>query len=239
MSSDLDYFLKKREIYMPAAVISFVLLAFFIFILPKVKGVLSMRAGLKKQSQEISRLSQKLADLQTLSEGELYGAAEILLRALPAEKDFYQAVNLIKSIFQKYGVRVVSFSLSPGNLSESGIPMPIKLLFFSRLAETANLVAELERSLPLLTVSSLALNNASATASGTLQDLEVELIVKSYAEPLPKVLPAVDKPLPKISNKDRQTIEDMRKFISYTAEEESSVSEVGSVVLGRENPFPF
>jgi len=236
-----------REFGLPLAIFLLVIAGCFFFIIPNVKQILVLRSELKKQSQEITALSAKVADLKTLSEAELYESANLLQEALPAEKDFYKVITLVKQLCQQNNVTLVTFSFSPGEIASESAKeksalglssTSISLEFVSSFEDFLKLTNQVERILPLAEVSgikfSLGTENG-ASASGNLLGFSGKMNLMTYYAPLPKVLGDLEKPLPKISNQDKKLIEDLKSYFKFQPEAE----ETPEVTVGRENPFPF
>lgn len=247
---DNSYLTRDKDILWLAGATLLILLLSILFLVPKIKEVFSLRQKTKIQELEMKKLAGKLADLQTLSEAELFDSANILLQALPPQKDFYQFLTILRKAFQDNQVKVESFSFSPGLIAtKSGqkvndLPsenqtenqMMINLSFSSDFVNFKNLVVSLEKALPLLKVDSLKLTSSVASGGASLQNISGSFVVKSYFKSLPKTLGSVDKPLAKISPQDQQLIEALKAYsLPYTVIPGGE----GTVFVGRENPFSF
>lgn len=234
-----------KEFYFPALVAFFILILSPLFLIPKARKISEMRKTITDQEKQISQLSQKLLDLQTLSEAELFETTNLLLEALPAQKDFYKILALTKKIFNDNRSSLKSFDFSPGKISsESGEPkkeisdsppMALKILFAASYDNFGNLLDSFSRTLPLMEVDSIKFSSMAATSSANLPDLEGAINLKTYFAPLPKTMGRVDNPLPKISSQGKSLIEELKTYQWYQPE----VTTAGEpVITGKENPFP-
>lgn len=235
----------KDILWLLGAVFLLLLMAVF-FLVPKIKEVINLQQETQIQEAEIKKLAGKLADLQTLSEAELFDSANILLQALPPQKDFYQFLTILRKAFQDNQVIIKSFSFSPGLIgTESGQigndltsenQMAVNLSFSSAFVNFRQLVQSLEKALPLLKVDSLKLTSSTASEGASLQNIKGSFSVKSFFKSLPKTLGKVDDPLAKIFPQDRQLIETLKTYsLPYVVVPGGE----GTIFVGRENPFSF
>jgi len=228
-----------KEFTFPILSVLVVIILSIFFLIPKTREIYSLINEREKVAKQVENLSQKLLDLQTLSEAELFDSANLLLSALPEEKDFYKTLSLIKSFLWESGVDLISFDFSPGGMEtlQESQPMAIKIFFSSTLTDLKAFSQALEKSLPLMSIGSLKITASPATGSAERQRTEGTLTIKSYFLPLPKTLGKVDQPLAKITSEDLKLIEELKSYQHGPYETERSVEEL-AVPVGKENPFP-
>lgn len=220
-------------------------------LIPKVQQIFEIKNQIDSQNTEIKKLSSKLVDLQTLSETELYDSSKLLLLAMPQEKDFFQVLSSVKKTLNDTQITMDSFGVSPGListessdlrqndvLSKGASSMQVKVSFFASPDNLGGLVGGLEKSLPLLEISSIKLTSLTGSASADLQVFGGEMVLNTYSSLLPKTIGKLDSPLPKMSAADQKLIEDLKSFNSPPAEVSTETS-LQPVVLGKDNPFPF
>lgn len=231
-----------KDFLFPVAVITLILLFAPLFLLPKIQQVLDLKEEIKKQENEITKLSQKLADLQTLSEAELFNSSSLLLETLPVEKDYFKMLSIIKKVFSDNNVYLKTFSFSPGIVSTPSASPETSALGSMQIDTTyntptfndfKNFATEVEKFLPLINIDSVSLGFKTASQSAGLPGFEGAMLLKGFFSSLPKTLGRPESPLPKISNSDQKLIEELRAFGRYQPEIVSGES----VLVGRENPF--
>lgn len=229
-----------KELAWPLATLGILSLLFFVVILPKIFEIFKLKSEMVIQNEEIIQLKQKLSDLQTLSDADLTASSELLLEALPPQKDFYKYSYSLHKLFEKNNVTMTDLSLSLGVKEEVVTTSPLALLFnidfTGTFTDLKNLIKDIDQSLPLFALDSIRFNSVSASESATLP-FEGKMAVKSFYLPLPKTLGNASKSLPKISNQDQKLIEDLGSYNRYKPE--TSSGESGSVIIGREDPFSF
>ncbi|MBU2577586.1 type 4a pilus biogenesis protein PilO [Patescibacteria group bacterium] len=231
-----------EEYLIPVAAIVLVIIGTFFLIIPKTGQIQEVRSKIKQQDTKISQLSQKAAELSSLSETELYESSSLLLAAVPAEKDFYETLMMSKQIVSENGVFIESFKFAPGEVSTESAKkvtlssLPFEISFNSNFENLKSMVENIEKMLPLVTIDRIRFGSVEATESGSLADFSGKINLMSYFSPLPKSLGAPEKPLPKIGNQDRELVEKLKSYKKY---EPLAVEEEEVITVGKENPFPF
>jgi len=239
------YFARIKLVYFPIFVTFLVLILSPLLLIPKIKKIPEMRKTITAQEKEANQLAQKLSDLESLSEVELFDSTSLLLEALPSQKDFYQVLTLSKKIFSDTGSSFKSFDFSPGIISSESAeakkedspfsPMQLKISFSASYDNFSNLLISFSKTLPIMEVDAINFSSVSATSSANFLDLEGTINLKSYFAPLPKTIGRIDAPLPKISSQGKSLTEELETYQRY--QEEAAVGGE-PVIVGRENPFP-
>lgn len=234
-----------KDFYFPILVALVIIVLSPLFLIPKIRKIPEMRRTIAAQEKDVNQLAQKLSDLQSLSEVELFNTTSLLLEALPAQKDFYQILTLTKKVFNDNNSLLKSFDFAPGKIStESGEPksqdsdslqMSLKILFTASYDNFSTLLNSFSKTLPIMEVDSIKFSSISATSSANLLDLEGTINLKSYFAPLPKTIGRIDAPLPKISSQGKSLTEELKTYQRYQEEETTSGE---PVIVGKENPFP-
>lgn len=213
------------------------------FLLPKGREIFELKKKTDLQNAELKALEEKLIDLQTLSEVDIGESSGILVEALPAQKDFYKSLGLLKKLASQNNIILNSFELSPGEISSAPATfqspvsfMAIKFSFTSSFENFRSFLENLENSLPLTQIELIKFDLFSATSSAetSLEPWLGEMVVKTAFASLPKTLGTIQSPLPKISSKDQELIEKLKTYYLFIPE---SLPEESAV--GKENPFPF
>jgi len=234
-----------KDFIFPAVAVVFVLLLSLLFLVPKIRQTVDLRKEIKLQETQITGLSQKLADLQTLSEAELFDSSSLLLEALLPEKDYFKMLYVTKKIFSDNNVFLKSFRFSPGVIASSSTPsktgadlenMLLDITYdASSFSDFINFSKTIDKTIPLLEIDSVGINLKISTESASLPGFEGILKIKGFFSSLPKTLGRPEDPLPKISIQNQKLIEDLRTYLRYQPEAGLAVP----VLVGKENPFSF
>lgn len=110
---------KNKSYFFPVVIIAISVIIFFQFVIPQFGAFLTVRKEAGEASLKLGRLKENLAVLVNVNEKILDSQLKILSKALPLNKDFIGILNAIYSTAQKTGVRLGSFSLKIGDLSEA------------------------------------------------------------------------------------------------------------------------
>lgn len=236
-----------KEFTLPLVILTLIFVSFFTILVPKTNQIFELKKDIENQEKVIAQLSQKVADLQTLSEADIFEFSTLLREALPGEKDFYNAVMMSKEVLSKNNVGLSSFKFSPGDVSEdenknSKSPqgpqkMAINVSFSSSFEDLKEMLFEVNTMLPLTDIESLKFGEIQeATDSGDFLDLDGKMNLVSYWAPLPATLDKPEKPLAKISTEDKRLIEELKNYSRF--QDQSIAEEFSSgVVVGKDNPF--
>lgn len=240
----------NKEFILPGVLFILIIIITIFVLIPKIKEIFAIKSEITAQKNEIQQLSAKLSDLQTLSEAELFDSSNLLLNALPSQKDFYLVLSSIRKVFLDNSSNLESFDFSPGLISTEGASnneaanqnsgtIRIKLDFSASPDNLVNLILSLEKTLPLIEVTSIKFDSiSSASSSGSVQDWKGQMGISSFSLPLPKVLGSLNSPLPKITSQDKKVIEELKLFSRFIPEVQVVTEETPNI-LGKDNPFPF
>ncbi|HUW24048.1 MAG TPA: GspMb/PilO family protein [Patescibacteria group bacterium] len=238
-----------KELSWPLAAATVAVVVILVFLIPKVNQIFSLRADIKEQNQEINQLKQKLADLSTLSEAELFESSSLALEALPAEGDLFRNMTMVRQIFKENGVTLDSLKLVGAFATGSGqttsqvaglSALTMNVSFLASFENFRQMIKSIERMLPLTAVEGVkfgSLETAEATESAALTGLSGKMNVISFFSPLPKSLGRVDQLLPKVSNQEMKLIEDLRSYSRYQAGVPVPEPVSSPSAIGRDNPF--
>lgn len=233
-----------KEFYFPILVALAVIIFSPVFLVPKIKQIIKTREAIAAQETQINQLSQKLSDLKSLSEPDLLDSSNLVIEALPSQKDFYKILALSKKIFSDKGAFLNSFDFAPGKVSTDSASklkadsldssqMLLKVNFTASYDNFVSLLEAFSKTLPLMEIDNIKFDSVKATASASFPDLAGILTIKSYYSPLPKFLADLASPLPKISSQGKSLIEELRTFGKFVPE----VLIEQPAVVGKDNPF--
>jgi len=233
-----------KDLVVPLVSVLVVILCLFLVLFPRVEKVMEMRGQIKTQKAKITATTQKLNDLSSLSEADLYDSSSLLLQALPKDKDFLQFLLALKKLLQENDVLLESYKFSPGLIStesasaksgEKDNQISITISFSSTFTNFSNFVTKLEKIVPLSSMGNIKIKSQGSTTSGELSLLKGDLTVVGYFSPLPKTIGSYDKALVKISSQDQKIIEELRNYSRFYLEAPS----FEQVIVGKEDPFSF
>lgn len=142
--------------------------------MPKLGDYQEMSGKLSQLEEQKKLANDKTRYLQTIDQLEVKKKANYISNALLPEKNAYLLVGIVRKIADKYGFEVDSFMISPGKFgtdedkkvnSKNGVAkIPINLTLIGSSNNYFNLLKGLEKSLPVLSIDSLELQNSGEVA---------------------------------------------------------------------------
>jgi len=223
-----------KMFFLPALVA--LIAAFFglVFLKPRVALMFKEQKKLAGSKQELALLNQKLAALKGLDQAGLEEKKELLLAALPIEKNVPRLLAVFKILAAKSGVAVEQAEASPGELNQppahsknSGLPVLVfRLKAIGNFQNLTSFLAKIEKTLPLMELSGVSLNQQD----GDL--FEASLGIKSFFSPLPAKLGPMDQPLPLITSSEEKIYQRLANFEKVKVEQNWSLTP-----SGKGNPF--
>jgi Tfp pilus assembly protein PilO len=224
---------KFRFLLFPFIVGAIVIVLTVFFLVPKISQISETRQKLAQEKEKLARLTQKLADLEGLDEVELSTRADLILRALPAEKDVPRILIALSSLSEETEVALTKISVTPGKLStasamaEKEPALSFKITASGPMETIKKFLDRLVSTLPVMQISVIKLTEDEAGAGA-------EVSFDAYFLPLPKSLGEAEKPLAKIVPDEEITYKKIERFRPPSMEEVLPL--VGS---GKEDLFSF
>ncbi len=239
----LKNILREFAVSIIAGVVVVILTLFFL--IPKTREIFSLRQELSKQNAQISKLSQKLADLKSLSEADLQTSANLVLETLPVSQDPFVVLATAEKIFLDNGIFLESFKFlnsvdnPSGKKAEEITPLGISFSFSTTFNNFKEMIKVTENVLPLIKVEGIKFGSVEASESASMPNLSGKISFISFSAPLPKDIGKIDQEIPKISSKDKDFIDKLKEYQTFRVQEVPSEETNISMPVGKENPFPF
>lgn len=201
--------------------------------MPRFNQARDLYEDIQKDKQKIASLEAKVSELKTLNEFELSEKSEVLLSAIPSEKNVAGAMISIEKTAEENGVQIRSISVSPGEIATQSA----KKITLEEMGFEMKIKGDIERFIAYLKAVSetLPLINVQNIKIGLVDNrqAEVSCVLIGYYAGLPVSLGRIDAPVAKLSAKDVTLLEQIRQFRVYEAETfEPSPG-------GKTNPFTY
>ncbi|MBI2465344.1 hypothetical protein HYV64_04340 [Candidatus Shapirobacteria bacterium] len=159
-------------------VILFLLSVNVVFI-PKFNELLSMQNNLTDVQGRTQTVLEKTIYIQSIDSTELQKNEDFLSSALMPQNNSYLLVGVIRKVITKFGFQIDSFLINPGKVSDESAKstltkgvskIPIKVVITGPKTSYLDLVKGLEKTLPLLSISSFKMSSL-----GILVKLDLEI----------------------------------------------------------------
>lgn len=239
-----------RLFFLPLGILVAFLISLGTIILPKFESISNLNQSIKTIKGQIKSVAEKKAYLMSVDLDELNKNESYLSSAVLQEKNSYLLVGVIRSIADKYGFQVKSFSISPikikeGESSTSSLKvatkdvatkMPINVILSGPELKSLDLIKALENSLPILFIDNFDISTRFGVS-------DLELSISSYYVPDKANLVSGNLTLTDLQPTKEET--DLLNQISQFERNESLIKSLNDqssedksfVKYQRENPF--
>lgn len=237
---------------LPLGIVVAFLVSLGLVILPKFESISKVNSLIKTTKNQIKSVAEKKAYLMSVDQEELSKNESYLSSAVLQEKNSYLLVGVVRSIADKYGFQVKSFSINPIKIKEESesssvsllkvatkdvaTKMPINVTLSGPEEKSLDLVKAMENSLPILFIDNFDISTRFGVS-------ELELLISSYYIPDKTDLVSGNLTLADLQPTKEET--DLLNQISQFDRNESliqslkdqSAEEKSFVKYERENPF--
>ncbi len=179
-----------RLFFLPLGILVAFLISLGLIILPKFESISNLNRSIKTTKSQIKSVEEKRAYLVSVDLDELTKNESYLSSAVLQEKNSYLLVGVIRSIADKYGFQVKSFSINPIKIKEGesstnslkvatkdvATKMPINVILSGPESKSLELVKAMENSLPILFIDNFDISTRFGVS-------DLELTISSYYVP--------------------------------------------------------
>lgn len=236
--------LQLKVWWFPAMVGVVVILGFLLVVLPQAQRLIELRDSIAAGKKVLTQLQQKVDQITQLEPGYIEELSGVVSLALPDHKPFYEMFSLLQQLAVEAGVTLGDFDLSPGSLASNSaqtksvdkrgyVALDTTLTIQGTTDQVVFFIDKLQRSLPLVTVTSISMSgdiNELDTRQATL-DMTVNYTAKAKDAAL-----TLEKPLSSLSDIDRQLLDTL---LSYSAPSEQTASGAAFPDYNRQDVFSY
>jgi len=216
----VEDFAKYKALFLPVIFITGILFSGLFFLRPKIFEIFEIQKKIVKERKTLADLTKKATTLEGLDEAELTEKTEVLLKALPPEKNVANILLAFKVLGSQAGISLQEVQID----SEDTIFLKIQ----GPLENIISFMEKIETSYPLMRIEEVAV---SSKEEGPTQ---AAIKVKFFFLSLPQTLGPVEVPLSLITPQEEKIYQEISKFTPVLTEE--NLPPVGG---GKENPFAF
>ena len=146
---------------------------------PSVDNLLATQSNINSLQKETQTILEKTRYLQSIDPAELQKNADSLSSALLPQKNAYILVEVVRRVIAKFGFQIDSFLINPGRVDSNSVKttvnkgvlkIPIKVEISGPRSGYLELVKSIERTLPILSITSFKM-----TSAGSLAKLNLEI----------------------------------------------------------------
>jgi len=214
-------FIKYKNVLLLLILAAGFIFSFFFFLKPKILEIFDFRKKINQEKNTLAALTQKVAALNGLDELELERKTEVLLKALPPEKDIVTLLLTFKVLSSQEGVTLKGVKIDPDENAATSLEIE------GEQEKIMNFLEKIKTSYPLMKPEDVAL---SYHKNENL--IEGKIVFRTFSQPLPKSLGSIESPLLPITPEEEKSYEEISKFNSVVIEKD-----LEPVQTGKENPF--
>ena len=225
------FYFKYRILICPTLVgiSSLILIVFIIY--PQILKLISNNEALNGVLAKNKNLEVKASQLENINDGELNQNLNLSLAALPMDKDLAGALGEVQSLVNQSGFNLLSLSVGSGNDVGEFNGFNVKAEVEGSQVLLASLLTTIESSGRIMKVSSVELNRLSIKES-----VNAVVTIEVFYSPIPTTLGAIDSPLPKVEDKDKEVLANLAAARGFSGAVVVTSGDL-SVPVGKSNPF--
>lgn len=239
--------MKRQPFYLSPIFVVFVMAIFsFIALFSKYEEIKEKRNTIEEAKVKLTRLIAKEEILNQIDAGSFKSKAELVMEAIPSEKDFPNFMATFDFLAKEAGVSVIALQTSPGKVSTEGAEivslaeksesLPLNIVIEGKLENIKLFLNKMMSSLPLQSLQSFTFAFDWENKGGDKQTKDVfGKVTANFAQAfyyslLPKELGKVADPIPKLT----KTEEDLFGIIAGYIKAPKAGALIPS---GKEDPF--
>lgn len=225
-----EFYQKNRSLIFPVLVGLASLLLIFLVLIPQIGNLISDNSSLTQVQEKSRFLEVKASELQNVDEVKLQKDLNISLNALPSNKDYLEVINLIQALLPQSGFSLNSLQFGQDTNQSTRLAFTVKMELSGPRSSLNVLLTNFESTYRPMRIASIETNTKEQNSAF----VSAVILLNIFYSPLPTSLGSVETPLPKLSDKDQELINNLAKVITPV----SSAGPVsGNVPLGKSDPF--
>lgn len=225
-----EFYQKNRGLIFPVLVGLASLLLIFLVLIPQIGNLISNNSSLTQVQEKSRFLEVKASELQNVDEVQLQKDLNISLNALPSNKDYLEVINLIQALLPQSGFSLNSLQFGQDTNQSAKPAFTVKMELSGSRSSLNVLLTNFESTYRPMRIASIETNTKEQNSAF----ISAVILLNIFYSPLPTTLGSVETPLPKLTDKDQELINNLAKVITPV----SSTGPVsGNVQLGKSDPF--
>ncbi len=226
-------------------------------IIPQFQEVVQLNAELNKEKPRLEKLQRKLVELENVQFSPEFSQKEIVDAALPSKKPLLELLTSLNTIAVDNRVVITEFSLNPGIIATTAAELEalskkkakntdgldkleIEMVVNGPFSDVGTFLIDLEKISPFTTVTQLGLSSLRKGDDFGAQasDMRAKITSSSYFF-TQSVAAAVEAPLPTLSQRELEVLQELTAFSQVDLPEQLEVNGGGLQDLFGVDPFEF
>ena len=215
-------------------------------VVPQVNSIIALRQKITQEQGQLAKLKQRVIQLNQALISPEYSQVEVVDQALPSKKPILELLTSLSSTIKQSGVELEELEVSPGLIASGSAEVTgkVKKTAQRKVDESLNLslkvsgsfnqiedfMKKVEEISPFTTLTSFDLSESVAKATEANSDsvttvdratISMEIQTFFFAQSVQQVL---DKPLPELTNRERETLRQLASFQTSGLEEQMHIT---------------
>lgn len=212
------------------------ILIVFVGLIPQAQQIMDLRDEMQLAERQLSTLRTKASDLENIEARQAYQTKDSVNQILPSYKPLLELLAGLNSVALQNRVSFTDFSLSPGEISSASASflntvaadirqrsksgrtasqgyesMPVELEIEGQFQDVQQFFLDVEKSAPLMTITSLSLNIKGEEMIKPTDKVQAELVLQNYYY-TQSVSAALEKPLPLVGAAEERVIQEIENY---------------------------
>jgi Tfp pilus assembly protein PilO len=208
----------------------FVVISVLNFIRPKVGEIFQIRGKINNEKRKLAELTQKESYLNNLDEFELNQKTQVVLKAIPAEKDIITPFSIFKILASQFNLEIQGVDI---NLGDDSLKNDVgSFSFFLKVKGTfeqlVNFIEKMKKIFPIMSIKEVDVEIKKDNS------LLAKILIETYYSPFPEKIGSVESPILLVTSQEEKIYQEISGFSSILPETEEI-----DIKMGKENPFAF
>ncbi len=224
------YYQKYKQYTVAALVVFFSLSLVLIVLIPQILQYFQTSDSVFEQNQRLQNLEKKAAALQQIDESVYKRDMDIVLTALPDDKDFPGALTQLLNLLRSSNLQLDDINFAGSSAVGSGLQeFDIKVDISGDTEGFKGFLSNIRNIPRVMTVNEI---QASSPKDGT--KIQASLGLQIYSQPLPNTLGKIEQPLPVLSQQDLELLNKVKSNVNSMP---AVVTVTSGGVRGKTDPF--
>jgi len=228
-------------------------LVVFLLGVPQLQKTFEARAKLQKEAARLTKLKQKLSELDGITYEPAFEQVAFISETLPSKKPLLELLTSLYVVTQNSGVIVDDFSVSPGLVATTAAElskasktqkagydtMELTLAITGSFDQIQDFILLTETVTPFTTITSFGLNASFGETTGDEKDVfTAELVTNTFFFTQP-ISVSLEQALPKLTEEDYIVLSELSSYERIELLEQSAILGGGSEDFFQVEGFTF
>ncbi|MBP7740728.1 hypothetical protein KA089_00925 [Candidatus Woesebacteria bacterium] len=255
---NINMILTNRKQMVFSVAIGFAIVGILFFaIIPQFQQFLSLRAELEKETPKLTKLKQKLIELENIQFTPEFAQSSIVNSALPSKKPLLELLTSLNTIATSNSIQIENFDLNPGIIAsdtaelqayyarqqstKDGVDtLEVSMNAIGTFDNVQSFLIDLEKISPFTTINTLKLNSRRRGDDFDEQEQDMQAILTTKSHFFTQsVSAAIEAPLPELSSKELDVLKELANFSSSDLPEQLKIQGGGLEDLFGVDPIQF